>query len=345
MPSAGSPLLEVDATRAERLVDFAARLRGLHVRRAALHAGQRMLLLWGAPAILAVWLAPRAWWIGVGGLAGLAAIAALVAGWRARRIAAAALLRSGEGDAAALGVVGDELATWLEWSPQRSGTAMVAWLERDVDAQLPTLSPVALQGVGRRRFGRLLYLLPVLALLLLALLLSWWFQPPWPGVLGGAPEPPPPPPPRVESTPGPGDSSPSSAEPSPSPARDPEPTPAGSPPPSPDEPAPPPPPAEPPAPLLDLPGNQHFVLPEHIDDGPTRRMRMHAAELPEPQASAGAPPPSVAAGGTEPVPPPPPPAAEQFQRAAEQAARARHVPAAEQAMVRRFFDQLQKAAR
>ena len=78
----------------------------------------------------------------------------------------------------------------------------------------------------------------------------------------------------------------------------------------------------------------------------SRRRRRHAAELPEPLPTAGSiPPPSAAAGGTESIPPPPPPAAEQFQRAAEQAARARHVPAAEQAIVRRFFDQLQKAAR
>ncbi len=340
--------LDADQERAARLVGFADRMRALHVRRAAVHAGGRILLVLVPLAIVVAWLLPLHRWTTVAVVALAALVAATMAGLRARTVADAALLRvRGGGGAAGLDLVGDELATWLEWQPREAGGVMVAWLGRAVEEQLPGLPASALQAVGRRPFGRLLYLLPLALLLLLAWWLLEWYQPPWAGVLGGRPKPPP------SAGSGPGESqgsgssspSPSSNDPSQSNAKRPQPS-QGAPPPPPRAPKPdpePPPQPEPPAPLIDLPGNQHFVLPEHIDDGPTRKMRMRAAELPEPEAG-NVPPPTATAGNGK-VPPPPPPSAATFERAAEQAQRSRHVPAEEQPMVRRFFELLQKAAR
>lgn len=344
-----SAVLDADQERVARLVGFADRVRGLHVRRAAVHAALRTLLVLVPLAIVAAWLLPTHRLINATIVVFAALVAATVAGLRARAVADAALLRVRDGSGVAgLDLVGDELATWLEWQPREAGGAMVGWLGRAVEAQLPSLPASALQAVGRRPFGRLLYLLPVALLLLLAWWLLEWFQPPWVGALGGRRQPEPPP-----AASGPGQNqgssspSPSGGDPSASTQKRPDRSSGASPPPPPSpkpEPEPPPKP-EPPAPLIDLPGNQHFVLPEHIDDGPTRKMRMHAAELPEPEAGNAAPPPPTATAGTGQVPPPPPPSRETFERAAEQAQRSRHVPAEEQPMVRRFFELLQKAAR
>ncbi|MBX3463021.1 MAG: hypothetical protein KF830_07610 [Planctomycetes bacterium] len=83
-------------------------------------------------------------------------------------------------------------------------------------------------------------------------------------------------------------------------------------------------------------------MPEFVGDGPTRRVRMHAAELE--RRGGAAPQPTAGAGpGEAPSPPAPTPAA--FERAAEAAQRARHVPAEERPMVQRFFTLLREAAK
>ncbi|MBL8752212.1 MAG: hypothetical protein JNK15_02840 [Planctomycetes bacterium] len=119
----------------------------------------------------------------------------------------------------------------------------------------------------------------------------------------------------------------------------PQPEPQGAnPPPEPDEPQQPPVASTPP-PLLDLPAHNQFLIPEFLGDGPTRRVRMHAAEAGDAPEAPGA------QGGSAATTTPAPPARETFERAAEAAQRARHVPPAERAIVRAFFDALREASR
>ncbi|MEO6595510.1 MAG: hypothetical protein ABIP94_12225 [Planctomycetota bacterium] len=363
---------------AERLLAFAARLRRLHARGAAASVMLRGLLLVAVPCILVAWLVPS-WTLPAMGIAAVLVLPpAGLAAWRARRIADAALMRADAWIAASatevspaggagLAMVGDELATWLECHRRaESGAPMPSWLGREIEAQLPSLSPKLLAGLARPRLGRWRQLVPVIVLLLLAWLLSLWFWPAWPGLLGGR---------ATVETPAagsgsgsgepqggasggsgePGHGAPVSnepernaqSEPKPEETKEPDRTPPETPPPPP--PAPPPTPEqpiptpEPPAPLLELPEQQRFVVPEFLGDGPTRRVRMHAAEL----AQAGmAPRPAVQnPGGAGNEPPPPQAMREHFDRAAEAALQARHVPPEERPMVRRFFELLREAAR
>ncbi len=317
---------------------FARVVRARRCRAAASFAGVQALLGAALPCLLAVWLVPSwvtpivAGWLLLGGLAAGRAAA------QAWSLADASLLR-GAADTPAeqqlLAELGDELATWLERPVDAA--PMRAWLGADVQHKLPQVSPGVYQRLGRRRHGRIAWLVPLLALLLLvAAWLTNLLSPPWPGVLGGR---------QTEPTAGdgkgdrphrgqtarPGDGQPI-AGPRP-PSQQP-------PPPSP-SPSEPPPTTEPPAPLLDLPTQQRFVVPEFVGDGPTRRARMHAAEVE--QGSAGTT--AAADGRGEAVGVPPPSPREQFERAAERALASRHVPPAEQAIVRRFFDALQQAAK
>ncbi|MBL9080020.1 MAG: hypothetical protein JNL08_21185 [Planctomycetes bacterium] len=341
--------VDVAAAPAERLVAFAGRLRRRHVRRAAEGAAVRAVLALAVPAIAAAWLLPTERpAVAVGGTA-IVAVAAAAAALRARSVRDAALLRA---DAGRLDGLGDELATWLEQHRRRGDPAMVDWLGRAVDAQLPQVPPRALARVGRRPLGRWRRLLPIALLCLLVWLVAEWLAPPWAGVAGGGGG-------AAASGAGgagsgdggSGDGAGAGGASEPAPEPRPEP-PAPPPPPRPADGAPPPPPptetpppAEPPAepaPLLDLPAQQRFVVPEFFGDGPTRRVRMHTAEL----ARRGAAPPAAASGdGTGEAPAPPPPTAAEFARAAEAAQRARHVPDEERPMVRRFFDLLREAAK
>lgn len=330
----------------QRLLQFAQQLRSHHARASAAEAALRLGLPLGVLLLAAAWVAPSL------ALGWAAATALLVAGaaWRGARRgrsrADAALLVLGDGatssedgvpagDAAALARVGDELATWLEAQRTHRASPMVDWLAHDVLRQLPTLRPEAMQQLGRRPLGGLLWLLPLLLILLIAWLLAVWLEPPWPGVLGGASVPPPP-----SSAAGGGDgasgpgggSEPQEQPPRPRDER----RPTDAPPPS-EPPAPPPPPPSEPPPLLELPEQQKFLVPEFVGDGPTRRVRMRAAEVED------GPPPGQATTGqsTQEAPPAPPP--QTFQRAAEEALRARHVPPAEQPIVRRYFEALRAA--
>jgi hypothetical protein len=67
---------------------------------------------------------------------------------------------------------------------------------------------------------------------------------------------------------------------------------------------------------------------------------MHAAEV---ERSGGAVPQAGTGGNASESTPPP--SRETFERAAEQAQRARHVPPEERPMVRRFFELLRERAR
>ena len=334
---------------AARVVAFAARLRRRHVRRAAEAAAVRVLLALAVPAIAGAWLLPAQRAAIAAALAALALAAAVAAALAARRVADAALF-DGDGTGA-LVAVGDELATWLEQRRARApDTPMVGWLAREVDVRLPRLPAGALAGVGRRRLGRWGRLVPLVLALLLAWLIAEWLAPPWPGGLaggGGA---------ALPAGGGGGDgegqggggTAPEPApQPEPAPDQDRTPPPAAEPPPTvpppPERDAPPPVEPEAPAPLLDLPEQQRFVVPEFVGDGPTRRVRMHAAELAQqgraPRRTETAP----QDGGDAPAAPPP--TADEFERAAEAAQRARHVPEEERPIVRRFFELLREAAK
>jgi len=341
----------LDAAPDGRLLAFAARLRRLHVRRAALGAMGRSLLLVAGPAIVVAWLVPEVRWPVAIALASFALAAALLAGFRTWGVTDAALLRTGGGFQApgGLDVLGDEFATWLECHRRaRADVPMARWLGEDVAAKLPALAPVVGQ-IGRSGLGRRRWLVPIVILLLLAWLLSEWLAPPWPGVLGGRPS--------VDG-PAAGDGAGSSsggggsAVPSPGGDEEPEskdpqqkPPPESTPPPQPQPPqpteSPDPVTPEAPAPLLDLPAQQRFIVPEFVGDGPTRRVRMHAAELE--RAGTTAPGASGTSGGEGAVPPPR--SREEFERAAEAAQRSRHVPAEERPMVRRYFELLRQAAK
>lgn len=247
----------------------------------------------------------------------------------------------------------DELVTWLEFDQRAArerghrGTAerggMIRWLERDVHVRLQPHRRSAARAAGALRLGRWRWLFPLVVALLLAWLLSAWLQPPWSGLVGGRPqaaagaaavdveartaaaggdselaEP--------SSEEGArGEDEPALAAPTPSDGGDPT---------EPDDP-------EETPPLVDAPDDQRFVLPDFIGDGPTRRERMHVAELEQPRPG-GAPrrqERSAAGGAGESRPRA---AAVDFERAAERAVRSRHVPDAERGIVRRFFDELKK---
>lgn len=349
MAAVGGPSIERD-TQDEQLLAFALRLRRRHRRSAVLHAALRVVLAVAVPAVLVAWLLPAVRWPLALAVLALTAWSALAAAWRARRIADTALLRVGDAEAIddprGLAELGDELATWLE-GRGAVATPMRAWLAQDVRAKLPALSPSAVAALGRRRLGGLLWVVPIALLLLLAWFLTNLLSPPWPGALGGRQN-------RPDASSGDGGNGAGGQgggqgqsdrpqdpddKPRDQPARN---DPQQPPPPPPQANEPEPPKPEPPAPMLELPSQQRFIVPEFFGDGPTRRARMHAAEV-EQGAPAGASP--TARSGQTPPSELPPPTPEQFARAAEAALAARHVPPAEQAMVRRFFAALQKAAK
>lgn len=342
------------ADPADRLLGFASRLRRRHAIAAARSAAVVTALLLAVPSIAVAWSVPSLRLPTAGLVAAVVGFVALVALVRSSRVANEALLRSETGEAVAMAaVVGDELATWLEL---RRGTAtdvpMVGWLGRDVVRRLPTLPTEAIVQAGRRPLGRVRWLVPIVLLLVLAWILAEWLAPPWPGALGGGA--------GSGSGGGGGGGGANQGEGTGSGQGTPTPTP---PPPDeppqpqerpPDERPPTPPPPEPekreaetkpetPAPMLELPEQQRFVVPEFVGDGPTRRARMHAAQV---ERDGGA---RSKAAGTEGNDgngeAPPPPAKERFERAAEAAQRARHVPDEERAMVQRFFQLLRERAK
>lgn len=332
---------------------FAAGLRWRHVCGRGLGAALRWGLLFALPAVLVAWLLPSmakaVAQVCLLGLAPIVLFATARAWWRSRGVLTAlraSMREAGFGAA----MLNDELLTWLEFDRGVAAVGdggdrrgMLRWLESDVHARLQPHRKAALRAVTRPRLGRWRWLVPALALLLLVWLLSMWVQPPWSGAVGGRPDTPEaggetgeggggggvqPQPGEVEAG---GQEQPKDEQE----GEPPQPVPVG---PDGKEPEATPPDEVPP--LVELPDDRRFVLPDYIGDGPTRRERMHAAELEQP-VPGGAPQsrPQAAAGER---PQGPQPTDVTFDRAAEKALRSRHVPDHERAIVRRFFDELQK---
>jgi len=342
------------ADPADRLLGFTARLRREHTFAAVRSAALVATLLLAIPAITIAWAAPSLRLAVLVVTMVVVAVAVLAAAVRSSFVGSAALLRaSGDVERGAMAVVGDELATWLEQRRRDAADVpMVGWLGRDVANRLPHVPPAAIASAARRPLGRVRWLVPIVLVLLLTWLLAEWLRPPWPGALGGG----------TEAGSGAGGGGAGDADPSGAGggARSPVPEPPTQPPDDPtgerrpDGPPPVPPPPEPetrdpaatpeaPAPMLELPEQQRFVVPEFVGDGPTRRARMHAAQV---ERDGGAPPPGATGGGQDgDSQAPPPPAQERFERAAEAAQRARHVPADERPMVKRFFELLREQAK
>lgn len=353
------------AVRGPALRRFVRRLRLRQVAAHALGTTLRWGLLLSLPWVAVAWLVP--WWraqvttLVLVVLALLCGAAALRAWWRTRRIVRALGRRLVSGDGR-VQLVQDELLTWFEFDRRAHRDAafdvrqraMLEWLERDLHGRLQPEVSRAMAVAMRPRLGRWRWLVPVLLLLLLA----WWiaalFAPTWPGLLGGrrdqqtsgaGGEPQDQPGPRPGDQPGgdlpePGDTQPDESGTPEAPPDRPEPGSAANP--RIDEsgglesPAP----VEVP-PLLELDSDRRFVLPDFIGDGPTRRARMHAAELE--QRAGGAPPPDRPAGtAATPDTATPPPI--DFDRAAERAQRARNVPPAEREIVQRYFESLRRRA-
>ena len=440
--------------------------RSLNRRASAVRAA-----LWCAlPVAVAVWLSPGAQSAVLSGLLFATLFGAGLAAWRVRGLAAEQLLAvrvaaSGRGSLPRgevehdpeLARLGDGLATWLEHEPRAASRPLLGWLTHELDRAVAALPAGRARSAGSRRLGRLRWALVLLVLLLLAWLLLQFWQPPWPGLLGGRPDraadgaggvaigagggvgvpgdfggsggaagesgegsdgtgtdgtgstQPDPNEPGAEPGPGqpdpkvageqpqpnapatgesnppgpttPGGGDPQSNEPEPNStgpgqSEGPQPEPPQPEQPQPEQPQPeqpqpeqpqqedpkPPQPEDPqpedpndpdaagpsaePAPLLDLPKDHRFVVPEFIGEGPTQRVRVHAAEVGGSGGDGG----GSQAGGqrraaAERPEKPPEPDAETFRRAEEAARAARHVPAAERPIVRRFFELLREAAK
>ncbi len=224
------------------------------------------------------------------------------------------------------------LTTWWLQRRQRDGSAMRAWLAREVAARLQRL-PVA-RAVGpsvRRALRRLAYLLPLLLALLLLRIV-------WPfglrtgdrmGVEAPAPQ-------QGEGDPASAGGTGDARDREQKPDRD-----AGSPrdPPQQDPPAGAPPPRDEsangdgaaiPSRPLHLPVREEFVVPNFLGEGPTTTGQGREVIEEVAPSSTGS---AAGAGG----PPSPEPPEVTFQRALERALRARHVPPAERPMVERYF--------
>lgn len=354
------------------LRQFATALRWRHVLGRTCSAAVRWGLLLGVPIVLIAWLLPgwllAALKVALCVLLPLVLFAACSAWWRGRRVLAAlrdSVLTSAPdssvaGAAVATGLLHDELATWLEYDDARSReevvgskAAMLRWLEQDVHLRLAPHRKRALAAISRPTLGRWRWLLPALLLLVLLWLLALWLAPPWTGAVGGRPNQPTSgdsqgeggtgggaadPQPGDQATSGSG--SPDKPQPE-QPVEDPpdpvtpDPVSSESGKPQPEDPEPVPAP-----PMLDLGSDSRLVLPDFIGDGPTRRALMHTAELE--QERAGVRPPNSAGSDGQRRPDETPPQQPEFERAAERAQRARHVPTKERAMVRRFFDKLRQ---
>ncbi len=314
---------------------FVAGLEQEQSRRARRAAAIALGLPIAAVLVLLLWLwSPRA--AAIGG--GLAAVVVALRWWHVdvRACRRRALQRLGD----LRPRLADELMAFDETQGARRGhERMLAWLSADLARELTAIARPPAAVLPHPRAGRVRYLLPVVVVLLLL----WLVLPPLPvpGVNGSsAPSPTAAIAPGQD--PGAGAGAPAAGGAPPPPVR----SPLSPPPPSPE---PEPPPADPvppaaPAPLLDLPSAPVVVVPEFTADGPSRRAMAQRALLGV-DGEGGAAPGTAASGAGPAVPPPPPPVAEQFARAAERAVRSRHVPDAERAVVRRFFELLQQEAK
>lgn len=340
---------------------FATGLRRRFVLGHGLGAGLRASVCVTLPLLGVAWLAPFILAPSIAAAAVVVTLSMTVGVICARRRShglLASLRRGADGDADADQLFHDELLTWLEWDRKATRAPasarpvdMIRWLEADVYERLQPRRRGAERAMLRGGLGRWRLLAVVLLAFALAWLLGLWFQPPWRGVAGGKPAEPT----RTEAPHDGGSAQPDDrdevqelpyedraddrVEPEvlEAPERPAPVIPEG------DDAEPEEAPVEEP-PLVDAADDRRFILPDFIGDGPTRRERMHVAELEQPSAGGGARAQRAQAGGAA-RPRPSPPAALEFERAAEKAARSRHVPDRERAMVRRFFEELQKRGR
>jgi hypothetical protein len=292
----------------------------------------RWRAVWSAGVVATVFalaVALAAWWLAwrvvpahahlVAWIGALLVLVLVLAEARRARLSIAHL------DAAAS--AGDALLTY--W-PQRAAPAdgMLGWLVRDLAARLHARPVPSARRRATRTARRLLALLP----LLLVLLLLCWLLPLGLGEgsragLGGAPAPG-----AQQDRPGRGAQAGNEDAPGAEPTLAPAPAPAT----PPQEPQPDggeagePEPARP----VQLPVREEFVVPSFVGAGESRLAKARTAE--EEVSLAPAPPVSPQGVGA----PPPVPPEQEFARAAERAAHARHVPAAERPIVQRYFKAL-----
>lgn len=303
MTQASSP-----AGPAARLAAFWRQVAALRRRRAARRGIARALLLAAGPVLVVVLLAPPQWPWAIAALGSAALLGGSLAVLSARGAPAAGWLTGLRG--APRGFA-DGLVTWTE--PGRwHGSALAAWFEAELADGVAKLAAPNLAEVGRRSAWTRRWLRRAGWLTLLALLFGLWLAPPWPGLLGPTPPPPEPPPAAA----------PESAATSPT-GLGPAPVPAGV--------------VELHEPPLDLPSAPQFVVPQFVDDGPSRRETAPVVEVPQAPPTAT---PAPAGGSGQPAPQSQP---ERFARAAEAAQRARHVAPDERAIVRRYFERLREA--
>jgi len=302
-----------DALRA-----FVTRLRRRHARMSAARSALRAFLPWGALGAAALWIAPDAAAV----LAGAGALLAAVAGWWAarKRLPDHLLLAGVEGAPE----VHDALSTWIERRGAAAPPVVSAWLAEDLWQRASAMPARAWTRVGRRPLGAVRWLLPLLVLLVWGRLLVEGVQLPLPGAGGGSAA---------------GGGGAAARAPSPgAPSQLPDPPPPVPELPQQEEVDPPPPPPQP-DPLLELPPQEQFVVPQFVGDGPSRKAMAERAEVELGGGGAAKPRPQQAGGAAGSDVPPP---AREFERAAERAERARNVPAEERPMVRRFFELLRK---
>ncbi len=302
----------------ELLHAFVARLRRRHAAMAAARSALGAFLPWGVLGAASLWVEPGA----ALALAGLGSVFALTAAWlAARRPLPNHLLLAGVEGAPE---VHDALGTWLDdRGANRPGPLVSAWLADDLWRHARTMPDRAWSRIGRRPLGAVRWLLPLLVLLLWGRLLVDGIQLPLPGAGGGA-------------TAGGGSTGPR-ARPGPGPSELPEPPPPAPELPPQDEPEPPPP--SQPDPLLELPQQEQFVVPQFMGDGPSRKALAERAEVELGGGGSVAPQPVPAGAGASQADRE---RSHEYERAAERAERARNVPVEERPMVRRFFELLRK---
>ena len=367
----GSSIAATATSHGSALRRFAQGLRWRHVFSCTVGVGVRWALLLALPMSLIAWAWPSmlrpALIAGVALLLSVMLLAAVRSWWNGRQIFSA-MRQVLAGGGAEIATLHDELMTWIELDDlegqsvaavrSTGRSSMLRWLEKDAQQRLAPHRKQALAAVTLPQVGRFLWLLPVVLLLLLIWLVTLWGTPPWAGAIGGFADQP-----EAGSDDGQGgrgsdggadpegnqsdgsqqveaEQPPTNGDPGEQPGDQPKP-PLAVPTPEPDAGDDSTNPGEVP-PLIDLPDDQRFVVPEFIGDGPTRRARMHAAEIEE-QTSSG----SAQLGGvgaaedlnqSKPSEP-------DFERAAEAALRSRYVPPAERAIVRRFFKNLRQKAK
>jgi len=310
------------------IAQFVRQLRGRHRWWSIALAAFGHALVCAVVLCLADLLAPSAVaWLGLGAVVWLLG----VCGWTWLRLGSPLPEADRE-----LGL-SDRLLTYLGMrrGPGRPGFA--SWLERDLERRIEAIPPATAASVWRRPLGKLRYLLPLLLLLLL--LREFAPFPSRPDDHG----------PDLASGPGGGGGGPSPApgqtQPRDDPAFEP-PPPQPSPTPPQEPPVPPPPGGEeqeliaPPPPEFEADVVERFVIPQFVGEGETRKHLSRLALVG--QAGGGGQRPGVA----EPAERPSPPAdLDEYERAHERALRSRHVPAAERAFVKAYFDALLEAVR